>query len=72
MCRGSLYGLLHSPTLELTWAQVASMCCGAAKGMLHLHAYSVLHRDLKSGTVQRLSALGSKNPLGLHSRILTP
>ena len=49
-CRGSLYGMLHSPTLELTWAQVAAMCLGAAKGMQHLHAHSVLHRDLKSGT----------------------
>ena len=47
--RGSLYGMLHSPTLELTWAQVAAMCLGAAKGMQHLHAHSVLHRDLKSG-----------------------
>ncbi len=41
--------MLHSPTLELTWAQVAAMCLGAAKGMQHLHAHSVLHRDLKSG-----------------------
>ncbi|CAL5224835.1 g7589 [Coccomyxa viridis] len=49
--RGSLYGMLHSPTLELTWAQVAAMCLGAAKGMQHLHAHSVLHRDLKSGNL---------------------
>ena len=48
-CRGSLYGMLHSPALEITWAQVAAMCCGAARGMLHLHAHSILHRDLKSG-----------------------
>ena len=48
-CRGSLYGMLHSPTLELTWAHVAAMCCGAARGMQHLHNHSVLHRDLKSG-----------------------
>lgn len=47
--RGSLYGMLHSPALEITWAQVAAMCCGAARGMLHLHAHSILHRDLKSG-----------------------
>lgn len=47
--------MLHSPTLELTWAQVAAMCCGAAKGMQHLHAHSVLHRDLKSGMTQLLS-----------------
>ena len=41
--------MLHSPALEITWAQVAAMCCGAARGMLHLHAHSILHRDLKSG-----------------------
>ena len=35
------------------------MCCGAAKGMLHLHAHSVLHRDLKSGTLQPFSIIGS-------------
>ena len=41
--------MLHSPALEITWVQVAAMCCGAARGMLHLHAHSILHRDLKSG-----------------------
>ena len=56
-CRGSLYGMLHSPTLELTWAQVAAMCLGAAKGMQHLHAHSVLHRDLKSGALGPSSTL---------------
>ena len=47
--RGSLYALLHSPSLQLSWAQVAFMVLGAAEGMRHLHAHAVLHRDLKSG-----------------------
>ena len=49
MRRGSLYALLHSPSLQLSWAQVAFMVLGAASGMRHLHAHAVLHRDLKSG-----------------------
>lgn len=47
--RGSLYGILHSPEVQLSWAQVAHLCLGAAKGMQHLHSHSCLHRDLKSG-----------------------
>lgn len=48
--RGSLYGMLHSPTVQLSWGQVAFICWGAAKGMQHLHGHNVIHRDLKSGT----------------------
>ena len=54
--------MLHSPTLQLTWAQVAAMCLGAAKGMQHLHAHSVLHRDLKSGAPQ----LSNRKPRQRH------
>jgi hypothetical protein len=49
--RGSLYGLLHSPTTYLTWSQIIYMCLGAARGMAHLHRCRVLHRDLKSGNL---------------------
>ena len=49
MCRGSLYGILHSPAVPLTWLQVVALCLGAAKGMAHLHACNCLHRDLKTG-----------------------
>lgn len=49
--RGSLYGILHSPEVQLSWAQVAHLCLGAAKGMQHLHSHSCLHRDLKSGNL---------------------
>lgn len=42
--KGSLYGLLHSPGCYLSWAEVVDMLIGAAKGMEHLHANSVLHR----------------------------
>ena len=56
--RGSLYALLHSPSLQLSWAQVAFMVLGAAEGMRHLHAHAVLHRDLKSGACHGLLDLG--------------
>ena len=49
--------MLHSPALEITWAQVAAMCCGAARGMLHLHAHSILHRDLKSGDLPLMASV---------------
>ncbi len=47
--RGSLYAMLHSPSMHLSWAQIAYLCLGAARGMAHLHAHRCLHRDLKSG-----------------------
>lgn len=49
--RGSLYAMLHSPAMHLSWAQVAYLCLGAARGMAHLHAHRCLHRDLKSGNL---------------------
>jgi len=55
--RGSLYAMLHSPRMHLSWGQVAYLCLGAARGMAHLHAHRCLHRDLKSG------APGSSNSL---------
>lgn len=42
--KGSLYGLLHSPGCYLSWVEVVGMLLGAARGMEHLHANSVLHR----------------------------
>jgi hypothetical protein len=42
--KGSLYGLLHSPGCYLSWVEVVGMLLGAARGMEHLHAHSVLHR----------------------------
>ena len=49
--RGSLYAMLHSPAMHLSWAQVAYLCLGVARGMAHLHAHRCLHRDLKSGNL---------------------
>ena len=43
--------MLHSPAMHLSWAQVAYLCLGAARGMAHLHAHRCLHRDLKSGNL---------------------
>lgn len=48
---GSLFGLLHSPTQHLTWHQLLEMARGAARGMAHLHAHQLVHRDLKSGNL---------------------
>jgi serine/threonine protein kinase len=49
--RGSLYQLLHAPSVHLSWRQIYFMCMGVAKGMAHLHSQSILHRDLKSGNL---------------------
>jgi Protein tyrosine and serine/threonine kinase len=46
---GSLYGLLHAPGLQLSWRHIVHLALGAARGMAHLHACHILHRDLKSG-----------------------
>jgi serine/threonine protein kinase len=47
--RGSMYQLLHAPSVHLSWRQIYFMCAGVAKGMAHLHSQNILHRDLKSG-----------------------
>ncbi|CAG9461630.1 unnamed protein product [Pedinophyceae sp. YPF-701] len=49
--RGSLFGLLHSPSVQLTWSRVVGFLQGAARGMAHLHAHKILHRDLKSANL---------------------
>ena len=49
--RGSLYQLLHAPSVHLSWRQIYFMCMGVAKGMAHLHCQNILHRDLKSGNL---------------------
>ncbi|GAB4819878.1 hypothetical protein N2152v2_006924 [Parachlorella kessleri] len=48
---GSLYALLHSPHVRLSWRQLVGTCLGVARGMLFLHSCGVLHRDLKSGNL---------------------
>jgi len=48
---GSLYTLLHSPSCQLTWAQVIYLCLGAASGLAHLHRCGVVHRDVKSANL---------------------
>jgi len=49
--RGSLYSMLHDPSLHLSWRHIIQMALGAARGMAHLHAFRILHRDLKSGNL---------------------
>ncbi len=41
--------MLHNPSLHLSWRHIIHMALGAARGMAHLHAFRILHRDLKSG-----------------------
>lgn len=49
--KGSLYTLLHSPQVALTWLDVVHIALGAARGMQHLHKHGVIHRDLKSSNL---------------------
>jgi len=50
MPRGSLYRILHDPTLLLPWGLVRRMAVDAARGCLYLHSSDpvIVHRDLKS------------------------
>ena len=50
MSRGSLYQVLHDPTIDLSWDTVLSMLADTARGMNYLHECKppVIHRDLKS------------------------
>lgn len=41
--------MLHNPGVSLSWGDVVFIALGAARGMQHLHALGVVHRDLKSG-----------------------
>ncbi|EGC40296.1 hypothetical protein DICPUDRAFT_25383 [Dictyostelium purpureum] len=47
---GSLYRILHDPTVQLDWPRMKSMALDIAKGMNYLHCCDpiVIHRDLKS------------------------
>ncbi len=58
--KGSLYNLLHSPTVSLTWLDVVHIALGAARGMQHLHKHGVIHRDLKSSNLLLDEALHCK------------
>ena len=45
-CRGSLYALLAGPA-ALTWETgLLDICLGAARGLAHLHAHGIMHRDV--------------------------
>lgn len=58
--KGSLYNLLHSPSVSLTWLDVVHIALGAARGMQHLHKHGVIHRDLKSSNLLLDEALHCK------------
>lgn len=50
MSRGSLYQVLHDPSVDLGWDVVLSMLADTSRGMNYLHECRppVIHRDLKS------------------------
>jgi serine/threonine protein kinase len=50
MHKGSLYRILHEPTIQLDWPLRKAIVLDAAKGMHYLHSSNpiVMHRDFKS------------------------
>ena len=50
MSRGSLYQVLHDPSVDLGWDVVLNMLADTSRGMNYLHECRppVIHRDLKS------------------------
>jgi serine/threonine protein kinase/tetratricopeptide (TPR) repeat protein len=49
---------------HLSWQQRLSALCDAARGLLHLHASSTLHRDVKTGNILLDGALQSLQTAG--------
>jgi sterile alpha motif and leucine zipper-containing kinase AZK len=51
MPKGSLFNLLHTPKESLSWEMRIHIAQDISKGLLHLHAENILHRDIKSMNV---------------------
>eukprot|EP00698_Gefionella_okellyi_P017676 TRINITY_DN5210_c0_g2_i1.p1 TRINITY_DN5210_c0_g2~~TRINITY_DN5210_c0_g2_i1.p1 ORF type:complete len:453 (+),score=92.53 TRINITY_DN5210_c0_g2_i1:134-1360(+) len=49
--RGNLADMLHDTAVDITWQRMLRFAADAARGMAHLHALGILHRDLKNGNL---------------------
>lgn len=56
LMEGSVYDLVHDTDFNLPYETALRICRDTAKGMLALHGYGMIHRDLKS-----LNVLVSEN-----------
>ncbi len=62
---------------HLSWQQRLSALCDAARGLLHLHASSTLHRDVKTGNIlldgllQPLQTAGGGTPTAVYRAFLS-
>lgn len=48
MPRGSLYDVLHDPTIKLPFNVIRNMAMHVVKGLQFIHSAGMIHRDLKS------------------------